>query len=291
MRVTKADMCSALTEAGVFFEPSATIQQLRPLYNCLKTIQRPKMMLMKTMTTWMTTMISITGNQDNIDEQLLLAEKKRKLRKMQKETMEMEQEIAKMVALTAAAEARVATAATLAAEGPAIVAPTDAVSAANGPAIVALTDAVSDANGLALVAAPVAAAAVATAASFNRRIGFSDIEHAIIDFTGDDRSFDVRDFITNFEDVVHMVDADDSFKLLALRRKLKGAAGCLTRTPEAVSYDGLKTLLIEEFGDALTLVEAERMLRERKWKRTGIHASISAGNEEFTSAYGNYEIY
>lgn len=62
-------------------------------------------------------------------------------------------------------------------------------------------------------------------------------------------------------------EADDSFMLLALRRKLKGAAGCLTRTPEAMSYSGLKSLLIEEFGDKLTMAKAERMLRQRKWKR------------------------
>lgn len=53
------------------------------------------------------------------------------------------------------------------------------------------------------------------------------------------------------KETMEMVDADDSFKLLALRRKLKSAAGCLTRTP-----DGLKKLLIEEFGNALTLIEA-----------------------------------
>lgn len=67
----------------------------------------------------------------------------------------------------------------------------------------------------------------------------------------------------SFEDIMTLVGADATFKLLALRRKLKGAANCLTFTIEALSYDGLKNLLLEE----LTTAEAERMLRRRTWKK------------------------
>lgn len=65
-----------------------------------------------------------------------------------------------------------------------------------------------------------------------------------------------------------MCNADDSFKLLALRRKLKESAKCLIRAPEAVTYNGLRDLLLEEFGGKLTMAEAERLLRQRKCKRT-----------------------
>lgn len=109
--------------------------------------------------------------------------------------------------------------------------------------------------------------AVPTAGVRNHRLTFGDIEYAIMDYTGDDRSIDIRDFLKLFEDILTMAQADESFKLLALRRKLKGAANCLTKMPTAVTYEGLKKLLLDEFGNKLTVAEAERMLRSRKWKR------------------------
>lgn len=69
------------------------------------------------------------------------------------------------------------------------------------------------------------------------------------EFTGNDRSHDVREFLKLFEDIMIISRADETFKLLSLRRKLKEAAACLTRRPTAVTY------------------EAERMLRARKWNQ------------------------
>lgn len=117
-----------------------------------------------------------------------------------------------------------------------------------------------------IVAAPVIpttpANTVATIAGVsNRRILFEDIEYAIPQFCGDDRSHDVRDFIRVFEEVMTLTRADETFKMLALRRKLKGAASCLMFITEAMSYEGLKALLIDEFGDRLTMADAERLLR------------------------------
>lgn len=103
--------------------------------------------------------------------------------------------------------------------------------------------------------------AAVPAAVMRRRIDFSDIEHAIPNFDGEDRSHDVGDFLRVFEDIMEMVKADDT-----LRRKLKGAANCLTFTAEAASYEDLKKALQDEFGHKLTVAEAERMLRRRIWK-------------------------
>lgn len=109
--------------------------------------------------------------------------------------------------------------------------------------------------------------AAALAANVHRRIDFSDVEHAIPDFSGDDKSHDVRDFIRAFEDIMTMVRADETYKLLALRRKLKGAAQCLMFTARAVSYDELKEMIVQEFGHKLTAAEAEKLLRRRMWKK------------------------
>lgn len=109
------------------------------------------------------------------------------------------------------------------------------------------------------------ASAGATVAEIGRRTDFGDVEYAIPSFDGDDRSFDVRDFVRMFEEIMTIIRADEVFKLLVLRRKLKGAANCLTFAPDAVTYDGLKAMLIAEFGNKLSIAEAERMLRRRKW--------------------------
>lgn len=114
----------------------------------------------------------------------------------------------------------------------------------------------------------VPASAVVVANTSHRRIDFSDIEYSIPNFSGDDRGHDVRDFLRVFEEVMTLTQADETFKSLALRRKLKGAANCLMYTTEAVNYDGLKALLVEEFGDRMTVAEAERLLRRRLWKKS-----------------------
>lgn len=103
------------------------------------------------------------------------------------------------------------------------------------------------------------------AAYANRRVNFSGIEFAIPEYTGEDRSHDVHDFFNIFDNVMNSVTADDTFRLIALRRKLKKAAGCLSYVPEAISYAALKRLVIAEFGNKLTLAEAERLLRSRRW--------------------------
>lgn len=62
--------------------------------------------------------------------------------------------------------------------------------------------------------------AATLAANISRRIDFSDIEHAIPDFDGEDKSHDVRDFVRAFENIMIMVRADETYKLLALRRTI-----------------------------------------------------------------------
>lgn len=54
-----------------------------------------------------------------------------------------------------------------------------------------------------------------SAAVMRHRIDCSNIEHAIPNFDGEDRSHGVRDFSRIFEDIMEMVKADETFKLLA----------------------------------------------------------------------------
>lgn len=112
------------------------------------------------------------------------------------------------------------------------------------------------------------AAAVTTAAAptRTRRPDFRDIEHALVKFTGDKLEDDVLTFIDDYEEIIAMVGGDESFKLLGLRRSLEGAARLLLKNSAALTYDGLKNLLITEFGNQLTSADVEKLLRARKWK-------------------------
>ncbi|XP_054727437.1 uncharacterized protein LOC129237061 [Anastrepha obliqua] len=95
-----------------------------------------------------------------------------------------------------------------------------------------------------------------------RRLDFGDIEHALPKFNGDDVSYSVLHFLRDFEEIMNTSGADDSFKLLALRRSLKGTARVFLSTTTALNYDSLKTALTAEFGKAITQQEIYRMLAQ-----------------------------
>ena len=75
---------------------------------------------------------------------------------------------------------------------------------------------------------------------------FQDIEHAIVKFSGEDRTFRVRDFFRQLEQVLQQVEADELLKFLTLRNSLTGAARLLL-TSGPLTYDDSKDKLFEEF--------------------------------------------
>lgn len=64
---------------------------------------------------------------------------------------------------------------------------------------------------------------IAAAPLSSRRTDFRDVEHAIVKFSGDDPSQDVHEFLRDYEEVMRIVNADATLKLLGLRRSLDGA--------------------------------------------------------------------
>lgn len=99
------------------------------------------------------------------------------------------------------------------------------------------------------------------------RLDFGDIEHALPKFAGDDKKQDVHTFFREFEDIMTLVHANDSFKFLSLRRTLKGAARSLLEATTAVTYEQLKEVLVDEFDISTTREDIYRLLRQNKWKR------------------------
>ncbi|XP_037932693.1 uncharacterized protein LOC119667472 [Teleopsis dalmanni] len=99
------------------------------------------------------------------------------------------------------------------------------------------------------------------------KIHFQDIEHAIIKFSGEDRTYSVHDFFRHLEQIFEQVGADDLFKLLALRNSLTGAARLLL-TRGYLTYEELKQKLIGEFGRTISRQEVYQALRMRTKKPT-----------------------
>lgn len=108
--------------------------------------------------------------------------------------------------------------------------------------------------------APIAPAPINT-----RKIHFHDIEHAIVKFNGEDRTYSVNDFFRHLEQIFHQVNADDLLKFLALRNSLDGAARLLL-TRGALTYDQLKASLIAEFGRNISRQEVYQTLKNRSKK-------------------------
>lgn len=101
----------------------------------------------------------------------------------------------------------------------------------------------------------------------DNRTNFSDIEFAIPKFAGDDKIQDVRHFFRDFEEVMQTARANNSLKLLGLRRSLTGAARVFLQSTNALDYNDLKEALIAEFDVAVTRQDVYQLLRNRKWSK------------------------
>lgn len=113
---------------------------------------------------------------------------------------------------------------------------------------------------------PTAAAALP---NNHRRVQFTDLEKSIVKFTGEDPTIDVRNFLAQFEDLMRLVEANELYKLLGLRRSLDGAAKLLLHTNDVPTYEALKEALVTEFGNQMTPNDIEMAMRNRKWNRVG----------------------
>ena len=93
-------------------------------------------------------------------------------------------------------------------------------------------------------------------------LDFGIVEYAVPNFSGEDRRFGVNEFLQIFEDLMYQIKADDVFKLVSLRRKLRDTAACLIDVPEAITYEGLEAQLQKTFGQKMTMTAD---LRYRNW--------------------------
>lgn len=194
-----------------------------------------------------------------VDEKLALLKKKHEIMMLRTSIREMKEKAA-AAAVLAASEA---TRNTVSAAQPAAVSNTSATTAevvdTRGPVFP-----VTLPMGVRMTPSPQAAVALP---NNSRRIDYRDIEHAIIKFSGDDATHDVRTFLRSFEEMMELINADETFRLLSLRRSLDGAAQTLLYTADASTFTTLRKALIEEFGESMTPADIEAVLRRRRWTR------------------------
>lgn len=101
-----------------------------------------------------------------------------------------------------------------------------------------------------------------------RRIDPADIEQLMNKFSGDDTYY-VEKFFSDFEEIMAGVRHDRNVKFMCLRRLLTGTARIYLSTTSAVSYEGLKAELIDEFKQHFSRQEVYQQLQNRVWEKRG----------------------
>lgn len=98
------------------------------------------------------------------------------------------------------------------------------------------------------------------------RYEFSDVDHAIADFTSDD-SYDIRKWIADFEDITGTLNLEDRDRYVCARRKMSGTAKVFLRTTVANDWDSLREALLTEFDRRMSRQDVYDQLRQRNKKK------------------------
>lgn len=106
-----------------------------------------------------------------------------------------------------------------------------------------------------------------SSAKFRRRLDFGDIENALPKFNWDDVAYPVCHFLRDFEEIILSTKADESFKLLALRRSLTETGRVFLSTTTALNCVSLKKASLAEFDFTISRKEIYKMLAHRRWKK------------------------
>lgn len=101
-------------------------------------------------------------------------------------------------------------------------------------------------------------------ASRRAMLTFRDVEDSLEKFSGDDH-LDIKQWLRNIEELAEIYGWTDLMKLAYTRRLLSGSAQLFVEYERcARTWDGLKTALIDEFGDKVDSFQVHRELHERK---------------------------
>ena len=87
----------------------------------------------------------------------------------------------------------------------------------------------------------------------------SRVHGALPIFTGDN-------FFCSFERITSAIQADEAQRFIFLRGSMKSVADMVLQSYPAKPYATLKALLLDEYNCRLTMEQAYRNLRDRRWR-------------------------
>lgn len=96
-----------------------------------------------------------------------------------------------------------------------------------------------------------------------RRFNFNAFDGMVNKFTGDD-AYEIKKWFEDMERAFALFDCSDSDKLMAAHRAIQGTAQTFLRSKQVLSYAELKQLLLTEFDRKWTAREVYDQLKQRK---------------------------
>lgn len=102
--------------------------------------------------------------------------------------------------------------------------------------------------------------------SYVRRLEFTDIQHAIAPFSGDN-TYGIRKWLIDFNNIMDASFADNRIRLLFARRLMTGSAAIFLRNVTADTWDILQQQLVREFGRQINRRDIYLQLASRSIRR------------------------
>lgn len=95
-----------------------------------------------------------------------------------------------------------------------------------------------------------------------RRLDYADVQCAILPFSGDD-AYGIAKWLDDYRRIMDSFDADENLRLLFARRLMNGSAGMLLRTVSANTWPELQQELLLEFDRRVDRKDVYKQLGER----------------------------
>lgn len=114
------------------------------------------------------------------------------------------------------------------------------------------------------------------------RIEFKDVENAVNKFTGDN-AYSIRKWINDFEEVVDAYNVDARFRYTAARRLLDGTAKIFLRTKKLPDWVSLRAALLKRFDRPLSGMDVRDQLAKRSKRSDETYQRYVSCMEEIAS--------
>lgn len=260
----KVDMVKVLSEAGIQFDPEATVNQLRPLYDdVIYHLQRNANQLRDTEANGSDFSAAIANKQQQQQNDSFVIEVGDDGEVQHRNQSNVTEAIG---SLTNTEATTAATAAATAAEATVAMIQMRQQQPLQQP-IVNIVD--EDELNRKLTIARKQLELMQLRDQINsfelRRFNYNAFDGMVHKFTGDD-AYEIKKWFEDMEKAFALFDSKDSDKLMAAHRAIDGTAKTFLRSKQVLSYNELKELMLKEFDRKWTAREVYNQMKERKWQ-------------------------